>query len=354
MKLKPQFKHCVVTVRTNKKMKFLTTLAWPLRVWQIFAMAPFAVTNKTLFPVTDVKLKFYAIVWLLLHIVLLILCVVYSSTYLDWSELPIGNYDTLMAMITIRLLSVLIVGEAIFKVHKQIEFLQRINHIDLILRHRLQVHVDYKKHQLQCNILTTIWIFVCFSCAICVFVVFNVNEDEFDECFWVLYAFPFLIYSLHYQRMVVYLHAIRLRYQMLNQFIEKVCMFQERGVVNNVILQAFKQMSKVAFADCPVEQLISKSQLMDIRNIYQIMYETTNIINDMFWWSLPLCIGIDFHRLLVNSYLLFGVLLFHAQWKSLAIACLWGGVNVSHLILLSHACHSTNKEVRRFFSRYTK
>lgn len=327
-------------------MKFLTTLQWPLRVWQIFAMAPFGVTNKTLLPVKDNKLFFYAIVWLLLHIVLLILSVVFSSTYLNWSDFPIGNYDTLMAMVTIRLLSVLIVGEAIFKLNKQTEFLQQINRIDIILRHKLRIQIDYKKHQFQCNVLITIWIFVCFSCAICVFVVFHIIEDSFNECFWVLYAFPFLIYSLHYQRMVLYVHAIRLRYQMINRFIEKVCLFQERGIVNNEILQAFKQMSKVAFADCPVEQLISKSQLMDIRNIYQIMYETTNIINDMFWWSLPLSIGIDFHRLLVNSYLVFGVLLFHLKWKDLVIGMFWGLINVAHLILLSHACHSTNKEVR--------
>lgn len=328
-------------------MKLLTTLQWPLRVWNIFAMAPFGVTNKTLLPVKDVKLQFYSTVWLLLHIVLLILSVVYTSTYLNWTELAIGNYDTLMAMMTIRLLSCLIVGEAIFKIQKQTEFLQQINRIDFILRHRLRIHIDYKKHQFQCNILTTIWIFVCFSCAICVFVVYHIIEDVYSERFWVLYAFPFLIYSLHYQRMVLYVHVIRLRYQMLNQFIEKVCMFQERGVVNNEILRAFKQMSKVAFADCPLEQLISKSQLMDIRNIYQIMYETTNIINDMFWWSLPLCIGIDFHRLLVNSYLIFGVLLFHLKWKDLVIGLFWGGINITHLILLSHACHSTKKEVGR-------
>lgn len=328
-------------------MKFLTTLKWPLRVWQIFGMAPFGVTNKTLLPVKDIKLQFYSAIWLIVHIVLFILSMVYSSTYLDWADLPIGNYDTLMAMMTIRLLSCLIITEAIFKRHKQTEFLQQINRIDFILQNKLEIAVDYKKHQMQCNILITIWMFVCFSCAICVFVVYHMINDKFNECFWVLYAFPFLIYSLHYQRMVLYVHIIRLRYRMLNQFIEKVCLFQERGIVNNEILQAFKQMAKVLHANYPLEQLLSKSQLMDIRNIYQIMYETTNIINNMFWWSLPLCIGIDFHRLLVNSYLIFGVLLFHLKWNDLVIGLFWGFINITHLILLSHACHSTNIEVRK-------
>lgn len=326
-------------------MKFLTTLQWPLWVWQIFAMAPFGVTNKTSLPVKDVGLKFYSAVWLLLHITLLILCVVLSQTYINWIEIAMGSYDTLLAMITIRLLSCLVVGEAIFKIHKQMDFLQKINRVDAILCHKLRIKIDYKKHKFQSKILTTIWVFVCFSCAVCVFVVYHTVENRFRESFWVIYVMPFLIYSLNYHKIILYVHVIRLRYQMLNEFVEKTCLFHERGIVNNEILQAFKKMSKVAFANVPAEQLISKSQLMDIRNIYQMMYETTNIINNMFWWSLPLCIFVDFHRLLVNSYLIFGFLFFHFKWNDLFIGMFWGSMNIVHLILLAHACHATNKEV---------
>lgn len=308
-------------------------------------MAPFAVTHKSLLPVKDVKLQIYAVVWLFMHITCLLLCGIFSSIYIDWNELPIGNYDTFMAMITMRILSCLIVGEAVFKSNVQTDFLQRIIHIDAVLHHKMRIQIDYKKHQLQSNIRTTIWIFVCLSSAICVFVVFHTTEDTFSEYFWILYTIPYFIYSLHYHRMVSYVQVIRLRYLMLNQFIERACLFQERGVVNDEILRAFNQTSKVAFAECPVEQLISMPRLMDIRNIYQMMYETTNMINDMFWWSLPLCIGIDFHRLLVNLYLIFGVLLYHLKWNDLVVGLFWGSMNVTHLILLSHACHSANKEV---------
>lgn len=328
-------------------MKLLLSLQWPLRIWQMLAMAPFGVANKTMMPVKDVKLEVYAVIWLVVNITLLLLCIIFSSKYIDWNAKTnaISNYDNLMAIVTIRLCSCLIVGEAIFKLKKQTDFLERIVRIDFALQHKLQIDIDYKKHQFQSNILTIIWIFISFSCVICVFVVFHITENSLSQRFWLLYVFPFLIYSLHYHRMVLYVHVIRLRYQMLNQFIEKVCMFQERGVVNNEILQAFKQMSKVAFSESPIEQLISKSQLIDIRNIYQTMYETSIIINDMFWWSLPLCIGIDFHRLLVNMYLVFSVLLFGFKWNDLIICLFWGIINIAHLLLLSHACHSTNKEV---------
>lgn len=328
-------------------MNFLTTLRWPLRIWQIFATAPFDVTNKTMMPVKDFKLTVLAGIWLIVHITLLILCIFYSSTFINWENtLQIRNYDTSLAMITVRFLSCLIVGEAIFNQHKQINFLQKILQIDTILQQKLQIQIDYKKHYIQNNILTTIWIFMCFSCAICVFVVYHETENTFDECFWIVYAIPFFVLSLQYHRMVLYLHAIRLRYQMLNQFIEKACLFQERGVVNNEILNAFKQISKFTYADGPVVQLISKSQLMDIRNIYQISYETAYMINDIFWWSIPLCIGIDFHRLLVHLYMIFGGLLFHLNWDDLLIGLFLGCMNLAHFVVLSHACQSTNQEVR--------
>lgn len=326
-------------------MKFLTTLQWPLRVWQILAMTPFGVAHKTLIPLKDLRLEIYAATWFIFNVILLILCVIFSSKYIDWPANALAGYDSIMAMITIRLCSCLIIGEALFKIKKQTEFLHRIIRIDYVLRHKLRIDIDYKKHQFQSNILTTIWIFMCFSCMICIFVVLHITEDNFNQRFWLIYGFPFLFYSLHYHHMVLNIHVIRLRYQMLNHFIEKVCMFQERGVVNNEILQAFKQLSKVTFSETSIEQFISKSQLIDVRNIYQTMYETTVIINEMFWWSLPLCIGIDFHRLLVNTFVLFSVLLFAFKWNQLVICLFWGFINIAHLLLLSHACHSTNKEV---------
>lgn len=324
-------------------MKCLLTLQRPLRVWQLLAMSPFDMANKTLMPVKDVKLQLYGYTWLILNITLLILSMVFATTYIEWND-SIGNFDKLLAMLMIRSVSCLIVGEAIFKRQKQIDLLQKIVRIDGILRHKLHIQIDYDKHRMQNNILITIWIFVCVSCIVCMNVVMHVTKHD-GQRFWLVYTFPFFIYSLNYHRMVTYVHVIRLRYQILNQFIEKVCLLQERGIVNNEILQSFQRVSKVAFVETKLEPLLSKSQLIDIRNIYQIMYDASNTINDLFWWSLPLCIAIDFHRLLLNVYILFGVLLFEFKWDELVACLFWGCVNVSHLLLLSHACHSTNKEV---------
>lgn len=334
-----------ITIDKHVEMKFLISLRWPFCVWQIFAMAPFGVANKPLLPVKNPALELYAVVLLLMNLIFLILSIAFTSIYIEWDSKDISNFDSFMAMMMMRLTLCVIIGEAILKLNKQMNFLQQIIRADFILHRKLKIHIDYKKFQFQNNVFTTAWILMSCSCVVCVFVIFHTIEDLFSERFWLIYAIPFIIYSLYYHRVVLYVHEIRRRYEMLNKFIEKICLFQERGIVNSDILQAFKGMSKIAYADCPVEQLIKQSQLKDIRNTYQILYETTNTINDMLWWSLPLCIGIDFHRLLVNAYYIFAVWLVNWHWKYIIVAVSWGSANIVHLILLSHACHSTSKAV---------
>lgn len=326
-------------------MKFLPSLLWPLRVWQVLSMAPFGVAKKPLLPVTNTNLQFYAIICLVIHSISAILSVVFSSVYIDWANDAITNYHDVMSVAIVRLAPCIIVGEAIFKLNKQTDFLQQIIRIDYILRRKLQIEIDYKKYQFYNNILTTVWILISFLCVVCVYIVLHILGDSYTERFWLIYAIPsLLIYSLHYQRMVLYVYVIRRRYQMLNQFIEKACMFQERGIVNAEILQAFKQMSKVTFTEFP--KLISETQLRDLRNAYQMLYDTTILFNDMFRWSIPLCICIDFHRLLVNAFYIFAVWLLQSYWLLIFVAIAWGSTNIVHLVMFSHACHSTNKEVK--------
>lgn len=290
-------------------------------------------------PVEDTKLQLYAVAWLILHITLLILSMVFTSTYITWTD-SIGDFEALVAVLMIKFVSCLIVVEAILKRQKQIDLLHQFVRIDGILRHKLHIAIDYKKHWLRSNVFVTAWI-----CACVLFIVCVIAVKERAPQFWLVYALPFFIYSLNYHRMVTYVHMIQLRYQMLNQFIEKVCLFQERGVVNNEILLSIQRVSKVALDESKLEPLLSKSQLIEIRNTYQIMYEATNTINDLFWWSLPICIAIDFLRLLVNVYILFVVLLFEFNWTSLVGCLFWGCINTAHLLFLSHACHSANKQV---------
>lgn len=329
-------------------MKFLISLVWPLRLWQLLAVAPFGVTKQFSLPTKNTKLHYYAIISLFIHIILLALSVIFSSTYIEWSSKNFTKFDDILAMIIVRSSSCIVVGEAIFKLNKQIDFFKQIIRIDFVLYRKLHIRIDYDKYQIRNNLITAIWIFGLLICVFCVSITTYTFGDLYSERFWAFYVGPLFIYSLNCHRMVLYVFIIRRRYQLLNQFIEKICMLQEKKVGNQNILQTFEQLSKINSP--PIEpmavQLISESQLKDIRNIYQMLYEATEMINDLFLWSLPLCIGIDFHRLLVNAFYLFAVWLLQENWLVIILAISWGSLNIAHLIILSHACHTTSRAVR--------
>lgn len=330
-------------------MKFVISLVWPLRVWQLLAMAPFQVTKKLLLPTKSAPLYYYAVVSLLVHIISLVLIETFASAYIDWSGNNIVRFDNLLAITLVRISSCVIVGEAIFNVNKQIDFLKQIIRIDFIMHRKLDIRFDYEKYQQQNSLITAIWIGVLLLCAIGNVIAMHALENTNDERFWALYIGPLFIYSLNYHRMVLYVYVVRRRYKLLNQFIEQVCTLQENAVYDHAILQTFQQLAKVK-GSSPINavaiQLISESQLKDIRTIYQMLYEASKMINELFLWSLPLCIGIDFHRLLVNVFYVFGVWLLHSYWLLLIVAIAWGTLNIGHLIILSHACHTTSKEVK--------
>lgn len=330
---------------SDVNMKFFTSLRWPLLIWQIFGMAPFRIINKSLLPVKNTKLLFYACFIWLIHFSLLIFVIVCTSTYIDWSYETITGYDSFVAMLSVRLVACLIVAESVFKLNKQIEFLQKFFRVDAILRRNLKIDIDYRKEYFQNNILTILWILICFVTVIVVQVIFLQLDYKTPAVFWSMYFVSLIAYSIHYHRIVLYVNFILRRYKSINQFIEKVCLFEEKNANKFEVLLTRKKVPKVTFADYPIGQSITKSHLNDIRNAYQILYETTEMINDMFWWSLPLCIAIDFHRLVVNSYYFFIILLLKEDRLTLLIDIFWGSLNFWHLIFLAHACHSTSKEV---------
>lgn len=331
-------------------MKFLDSLLLPLRVWQILGMAPFGVAKKPLFSTNNTYLYVYTILLLIAFFVSLVLSLVFSPVYVDWNDDEgVSKYDDMFAITMAWATSCVIAAEAIIKVDKQMELLQQIIRIDFVISRRLQIQIDYASYQFYNNVFTLIWSILTLICAIGTYFVMCQLNSPYAEGFWLFYCIPFTIYSMNYHRMAIYILVIRRRYKILNEFIEKVCLLQEKSIVNKDIIQIVKMTSKISFSDFPSEQLLSESQMKDIRNVYQMLYDATILFNEMFLWSLPLCIGIDFHRLLVNAFYVFAVWLLRSLWMLLVMAAVWGGSNIIHLIWFSCICHSTCTEVSSKF-----
>lgn len=334
-------------------MKFLATLRWPLFVWQFLGMAPYGIANKCLLPIKSTKLQCYSGVLLLIHSVVLVIGIVLPSSYVDLTDRMIHLLNDLAAVIIARFLACVIVAESLIKLNKQIDFLRQMLRIDFILRGKLRINIDYKREHFENNLMTGIWIFTWLSCCIIVWINLYKFYEEIDVIFWYWYAPQFLMYSIQYHRLVTYMRLIFRRYKIINEFIEKYHAMQEERAQHFESTMDFKEMSKLKFTDFP-KPLLTKSQLQHIRDAYQILYETTNMVNDIFWWSLPLCILMDFHRLLLNVYYSVCVLFLQSEWLLLGVSIIFGGVNFTQIFILAYAGHSTKTEVRSFIFLWQK
>lgn len=250
--------------------------------------------------------------------------VIYSEWYIDWTSQPHAVFTIIFNMLSAQVVTCLIIYESINKTNEQIDFLERFNKIDHALQYKLRIEINFKSYRFHNNIGCIVWFLWHFSCPIAIFIYCYLTENHRLERFHTLYAMAFFIYSLQYQRMIVYLCLIRHRYALLNQFLLE---FQENA----------KQIR--------IDDLTSKEVLIELRNIYQELYEASDLINTIFRWSLPLCIGIDFYNCMGHIFYIFFICFFHEPWTAAIVPFIWLTCNLSHLLISAHACHSTTKKV---------
>lgn len=305
-------------------MRFLSTFLWVLHIWQMFSLVPFKLTEKTLLPTANNNYKIFAFFSLWSYISTATCSLIYSEWYIDWSSDPHNVYTIMFNMLSTQAVTCLIIYEAIDKTDEQIDFLERFNKIDNALRYKLKIEINYKSYRLYNNIGCILWFLWHFSCTISIFVYCYLTENRSFERFHIFYAMPFFIYSLQYQRMIVYVHLIRNRYTLLNQFLRE---FEENVKQNKI------------------DHLTSRDLLIELRNIYQKLYEASDLINKIFRWTLALCIAVDFYNCMGHIFYMFIIFLLNQPWTDAIAPFIWLTCNLGHVLILSHACHSTTKKV---------
>lgn len=142
---------------------------------------------------------------------------------------------------------------------------------------------------------------------------------------------PFIILELYFYRIVTFIDMVCHRYRLLNKCLRNFHHF----TANDFLIKSDK-----------VRELLNSdksfNKLLQIRRVYRLLYWTSNDINDLFGWSLLVCIFFYFCCFFVIGYL---VIVFekaeHASIVSLTIF-----MSLNHIISLASACHLTSDEVR--------
>lgn len=315
-------------------MKFLATILLPFRIWQIFSLVPFGLISEKLYLNKASNLHYYSMASLAVHIAALFHGLIIQNFYVPNEGEVYTQYNEIITLGLMRFIACVIVLESILNRKTQFTVLEMINQIDLNLKCKLRIKINYKRQQFHYNIGTLLWLLVFGVSDTAILVYAHVKGEEKFKMFWLFYSIPFIICGLQYQRLAYYATLLRQRYQLLNEFLLNICSIQEAHQIESESLDMKPKHSTL-------DPLITTTQVRDFRNIYQQLYEASVCVNDIFWWSLPLCILSDFHKLLVNTYLIFAMFLVQSSGDDAIVGVLWGICNVINLLLVSHACHST-------------
>lgn len=315
-------------------MKFLAAIRLPFRFWQIFSLVPFGLISDKIYLNKSSNLQYYSMASLAVHVAALLHGLFAQDLYLHNEGEVYSQYNDILTLTLMRFIACIIVLEVILNRRTQFIVLEMINQIDLNLEFKLRIKINYKRQQFYYNIRTILWLLLFGMCDVAIFAYAIVKGQEKFKMFWLFYSIPFIICGLQYQRLAYYAILLRQRYQLLNEFLLNICSIQEAHQIESESLDIQPKHSTL-------DPLITTIQVRDFRNIYQQLYDVSIRVNDMFWWSLPLCVLSDFHKLLVNAYQIFAVFLVQNSGDEAIIGVLWGICNSVNLLLVSHACHST-------------
>lgn len=326
------------------------------RLLQFVCLTPVKISSKQFDISTNTFFNVYSVLNIGIRISILMYTILSDSLFIRTSGTRIiATIDTLL-ICGVRLLEILILLEAFVKRYHEVRFLESLLQIDAILRNCLHIDLKYKKLQRDGLIKSFIWIGI--FLAIEVTIIGLWSKDTTRLYFCLTYLIPFLISSLTYYQIIIYVDLVQHRFKVLKRIISEMDANQQptnretgltpvepnyctRKVSNNLFCNDFSGKMHVNFDSAFEEHIFERFAI--IRDVYFRLWEETTLINERFQWSMVMNIGNDFLSLLSNFYWLF-MCMFHntiCEDMSITGVFMWSIINVLHIFMLSRACHNT-------------
>lgn len=331
-------------------MSFFESIKTLIVVCQLVCLSPFALKNyrgySKLFNLR--KIFIYSIIFT--QFLIIICCIVFNNTFVQTGfARAIKTFDaTVLTLIQFTALIIFI--ESYRKRLAQVDFLQKINTIDFILKFKIGIHLNYVEQKWS-NLKRLIrWIAIDISVfVINVLVIKQLYPENTVLHWWLMISLSFFICSMRYFQIVSYVYLIRYRYHRMNQFINNSLFIEERITFNldlATTLQNYGRNLNGEIWDKTTSRDVYQ-KLVDLRRVYRLISSASRNINQIFQWSIPIIISNDVLHMLINMYWILRLII--QKEKSafyLVVPSLWTAINLNHLLSLSSLCHHASEEVK--------
>lgn len=125
-------------------MEFLSNFSPLFRLWRYCGLSPFTMTNDSHELKPSERYKHYSYILIVFQILSLLICLIYTDFYIEWSFPTIVNYIDISIMTSIRLLTIVNHIEAVAKRNAQIRFFRKLQKVDEIFSTNLGLHENHR------------------------------------------------------------------------------------------------------------------------------------------------------------------------------------------------------------------
>lgn len=351
-------------------MSLIQALTPFINILQLFGFTPFEITKPNTFYIYNIVATLSLFITTSIIIYRIITTEIAQITQHNTAVLNVN----LIQMNLFRFAHVLILIESIVKQKYQKLFFQQIQSIDQLLMDKYGIEINYKSLRRYINInlicfgaiyllcLTSIIIYRIFASQINNNSNNNNNNNYHSVTIWqyigLLYNLtPFLLISLRYFQIIMLMSLIRDRFGHLNYVLENIDLCGKGimlmgnlkiGSGNQILLVAEYQgqQRKTENNNKRIQRLRALDQLLIVRDLYDRLWDLTQLINACFGWSLLINTANDFISITSNCYLIFLLAKFGLSdiMRIVSSVC-WTIPHIINLLGITHLCSTTIKKV---------
>lgn len=327
-------------------MQFLKSFFASFFVWQLLSLSPFAITKNTFIPKTNRLHACVSIISIVIQILNLLYGFYDFEHYAQFANRSFVIYVAdVLSMTFIRLTSIIAVMESWLKKPLQIEFLRQIDQIDVIIRSKLSINLDYDSQKKKSFRILLFYIGATFGLLLAMLAMTTVADMELLQVYWSLYTIPLFVCVMRYHQFILYVNQLHHRYEVLNNIIECLTLKKlPRDHFDSTCSKMFLHPPNVHRIR-EIEAILIFKKLKHLQKTQRLLVDANKVLCKMFNWSMMCNVFNDFGNLIFNLY--WTTLNFvrgDSKFQLIGV-CSWAAFNISMLILLTKACQFAGDEV---------
>lgn len=313
-----------------------------IKVCQFLGLAPFSRRNSTKWSLNRV----YEVITIMFSMVIascFLLCLIFNGIVIDHSRSSLNVAIAVYAIITICIHAFVILNEHFYKRHYHVQLLNLFTKLETFLKCRHGIELDAKGMRNFLHRVLLFWAMQTFGVLILHFIIMIKTNNHKLIYFISIYVLPFLLSKLSYVYSMFLIKILHKNVDGLIEFTVSLCANGEpiKRNVNVISIVAALNHRRSHRND------VSLCTLDFLRRSYQMLWDASNLLNDIYYWSFPIGFFNEFSVFVFNAFSVTQIVKggYDGHFLRLLFSVTWAALNIINIYSITSACGNTAQAV---------